>query len=574
MGEYFKEWRPMGFLHEFMLLFCWSNQLIKSWVITMKKLLFFLCIFQVLSPGFLSAMEKKKNERCCYGGVIACVRRNITTPLWFNWHYERLIKELSQAVAADNGQKVTEIIGYGINPNGYREWGYTRDKFLEPALKNGKSNAATALLNAGAMPTLEELTCAFDHVASQKVRNLMLTKYLAIRGCEKNSALGMVMQKGTEGEIAFVLKNGASLNDKSVTDRRYERFTPLLYAVLKRPDIVPFLLGQGAEVTNQSIAQAIKSGDRALFDMLIRRHSFIIKGMQARSKKKKTFEQVFTLLLQAEKAQKQDEWHQKDETFHKALKDAPAHMIRHLCSLGVDPNWQDGEGRTALFYVDEAEKVRALLECGARPDIQDAQGKTVAHMLSIKSSADPKYYKALKTLLSHPRLMRSKEISDKAQRAVFVALCSLRRVCPTLPIDIRIRILLYAFRNEYYSGQWGKFMRNIPMSEVVRNVPLEAQLQLIEKRELSPLCYGSILDKEKLIVAHTECHMSHLIDLLFMCDNEGKVPCKYAQGTLREHLSVSSLPHFVYTWRGRIEREYRFLFDTSTLYTRHKKKIK
>ncbi|MGE0009450.1 MAG: hypothetical protein AB7F19_02825 [Candidatus Babeliales bacterium] len=538
-------------------------------------IMMFLCIGQLtLAMNTKNQVVTKRDKKyCCDGGVKVWMRTNITTPLWFWWKSNQLYKELEQAIQQDDGQKITDLIGLGVDPERHlrrRTYDLPIDKPLGSALQHGKADACKALLNSGCVPKTDDVEIAFNYNNSDEIRDLILATHIAAHDSQIfDRVFHITLKKGTQQQIACALKYGADIDEADWIDGTKE--TPLEYAIRRRPAKVAFLLEQGASVTNQALFQAIELGNKDALIQLIERRRLL---MQQEQRKALSFGQAVKILLDKEREVVADIWldYHKSFPFHLGLQIAPPAMSEYLCSLGVDVNWQDYLGRTALWFADSAEKMHVLLAGGAECDIQDNRGRTVIYELASKdlphnAPREDKLRTLLKAMLVYPRVVRSnRENVAMAQQALFVSLCALKRYCKNLPIDVRIYIMAYVFGDMLYHMPWGKMIGCMPVSDVVRTVPFEVQRKLTERIELTPGSFGAILDKEKLIQEHTEQHMAWLQKLLLLKDREGK--CAYQiTRTCAKKLDANHNEHFRYRWRGKIENEYRFLFDTGTLYT-------
>lgn len=520
----------------------------------------------------ISCIDSAPKKPCCDGGLSNWLRKTITTPLWLLWHDERLYRELQQAVCADDDQTVRALIQLGISPNGYYECEVVKNNFLLEGIEKRRNKAVQALLKEGSIPRLADLAASFKYQTDDQTCTALLEKYIAYLSertdhdaRQRTDLLQLIIEKGTPDQICIVLKK-LKLSPDTRCMGEIKADSPLTYALEYRKELAPFLVAQGVTIADRELLKVIRRGDVEALHFLLRNYAFMPYGHVPDDK---TFNVTSVPYLNAvgsfvrkEQQLPLIERYSENAPLHKSLHDAPSHMIDALVIFGVDVNWQDRNGRTALWHNRHA--VAALMRHGADVDQVDVMGNTLLQELSQEQHESVSAREALEKMLVYPRT-KSLDVS-REKASVFMALCCLKKSCSALPYQLRKRILEFAY-DDGHEGQciaifssWGKYIKEVPVEKIVGVIPSQQELLLCRRQEISPGNYGCLLDPEAIIREHTRQHLLFLRKLLTQKDKAGNQPWQYARQDILCLRSATSDEHdFEYHWRGRVEREYRYL---------------
>ena len=160
-----------------------------------------------------------------------------------------------------------------------------------------------------------------------------------------------------------LLKHGLNINDAAFTQGAWKA-TALWYAIAfgKNVRLAAYLLKRGSD-SNHCLWAAVYNNDRAAIRLLIK------NGAEIPEDKKST-----PLLAAVQ-------WSRYE-------------AAEELLKLGVDPNYQDSKGMTALHHMlkrgADKKHIRMFLGYGARGDIKDQNGLSAAAIMMKKR--DPEYH--------------------------------------------------------------------------------------------------------------------------------------------------------------------------------------
>lgn len=393
----------------------------------MKKILFSLCMALFAASGCMFAMEttdlaKASKKGCCYGGVIACLQRRVTTPLWVAWKGDELYLELEQAVEEDEEEKVSRLLSYGLNPNGISRWDNTVFRFLDKSIQRGSLKSLQQLLAAGAVPYLYEMQLAGMQEDGIEMLDALSKAYVAAKKDDRsalNALLArLIVDKAHGSSVQNVLDAGASIHEE------YRGVTPLEYAAeIGNQGMVLFLLEHGAIVTPRALHNGICSQKKLIVDALLRKHPAITQSMAEGL----SFEAAVRNMLKEEESKSSGIYlsdgalYAEQMPCHIGLLSADPEMIEYLYRLGVNINWQNRNHETVLWPagnfcdVNERQLLRVckLIDCGVLIDIERSDGQTVVHHLAQNGRK-----KLLTCLLTHPMEHLAKALPSEGEQLV------------------------------------------------------------------------------------------------------------------------------------------------------------
>lgn len=222
-------------------------------------------------------------------------------------------------------------------------------------------------------------------------------------------------------------------------------------------------------------------------------------------------------------------------------------LIHLLLEHGADPNWQNKQGVTVIWYTSASDIIRILRRHGARLDLQTKlTGVTVLHNIS-RSGKVP--------LVTAPYLevepYTKSELVTTPPR-VFALLCSLKRLEVQhnlqFPQGIKSQILKTCFGQKLYFAPLGKLLRTVSKSELIKKMPFELQQRLVHQNIIS--------STEALIKLHVACHLAQLQHDFSILDRHGKQAWQYGE-RLELCPEVESLKKH---WHAKVTQEYESLF--------------
>lgn len=494
--------------------------------------------------------------------------------MWLTFNKEKARSMFKTAIKEDDIDCVKALLECGFKPQESFNQAWGRKDYLRSAIKADNYRMIGLLLSLGCVPGLEHVELAIpyptDSQCSVETQDLVLTGFLdeSDNSCDKESVLEIVIKGGTFSQVRQVLLAGADPNCKTIGP---QKISVWFHAFKMRKELVPLLNVHNARPIAADLRCGIRERNVGQVKDMLHCHPFMVEGLlQHVHKKQKAYLHVLKLFLHApifkccvdSYCLHEQEMYTAHELFVNELSYTSAEMIKYFYTLGVDVNTKDSEGKTPLHKATNYDVMFALLESAALVEERDLQGQTIAHAFAARAIVDDKEANLAKSLLTTflvtPLLFIKNVNTDKTQKALFAALCSMRRCCPTLPLDIKIKIAATAFDAIALNACWIKHAQRLPLHEKVSFSTWSVLTKCLEKEDHST--GGN--HKERYLEELVKQHMCWLRTFLNIKDKHGKTAADFAKKEFSQLLDAQQNRDFMYNWRGLIDREYRYILYT------------